>query len=218
MTTTKKWSQEAWEAAAPVYEKIKQLPFIQELAAGTLPEEKFIFYLQQDSIYIKNYSKVLAHIASRLQKFAHTDAFLHFALDGVAAEQATQEGYLAPFGDVKVDATPTCLLYMSLLSAQATAPVEVEAAGILPCFWVYYAIGKYLGEIAVQSNPYGDWIGAYNNEYFDNSNALCIDICDQLAENTTPEIRQQMTDIYVMATKMEYLFWKTAYEKEQWPI
>ena len=54
MKENKKWSEEAWNAALPVYDKILTLPFIEQLADGTLPEEKFLFYIRQDSIYVEN--------------------------------------------------------------------------------------------------------------------------------------------------------------------
>lgn len=37
-----KWSQEAWNASENIYNTILQLPFIKELADGTLPMEKFL--------------------------------------------------------------------------------------------------------------------------------------------------------------------------------
>jgi len=123
MSTTKKWSDEAWQAALPTYNAILELPFLKELAAGTLPMEKFIFYLRQDAIYIENYCKVLASIASRVADKAHTEAFLHYALDGVFVEKTMHETYLAPYGPADTEPSPTCLLYMSMQGAQATAPV-----------------------------------------------------------------------------------------------
>ena len=62
----KKWSQQAWEAAAPTYNKILELPFIKELTDGSLSRERFLFYIRQDSLYIAEYFRVLANIASRL--------------------------------------------------------------------------------------------------------------------------------------------------------
>ena len=46
----KRWSDEAWEAALPTYEKILRHPFVGALAAGTLPAERFRFYIRQDGL------------------------------------------------------------------------------------------------------------------------------------------------------------------------
>ena len=78
-----KWSEHTWLAAEPIYKAILDLPFVRELAAGTLSRERFMFYIAQDSIYIDNYSRVLAHIASRLPHKARTEDFPKFATDGI---------------------------------------------------------------------------------------------------------------------------------------
>ena len=137
----KKWSEEAWDVARPTYLKIIEHPFVEELARGTLAADKFLFYLRQDSLYLAHYSRVLTHIASRLTEKEHIAAFIRFASDGIEVEEALHGSFLK--GDVPApeEISPTCLLYTSVLQAQATAPVEVEAAAVLPCFWVYQQVG-----------------------------------------------------------------------------
>ena len=44
------WAGEAWKAALPVYEKILRLPFITELAAGTLDKDIFMYYIRQSAL------------------------------------------------------------------------------------------------------------------------------------------------------------------------
>jgi uncharacterized protein YqhQ len=40
------WTSHVWEKYQPVYKEIISLPFIAELAYGTLPADKFIRYLE----------------------------------------------------------------------------------------------------------------------------------------------------------------------------
>lgn len=82
----KKWSDEAWQAALPYYENILRQPFIRELAAGSLSDERFRFYISQDSLYIADYSRVLSAIASRVPHTEQAASFIAFAADGVAVE------------------------------------------------------------------------------------------------------------------------------------
>ena len=214
-----KWSDEAWEAAAPYYKKILELPFIKGIIDGTLPDDKFIFYLQQDELYIRNYSRVLAHIASRVDSTELTETFLHFALDGVAVEKLMHQGYLQGRGEAQ-SMSPACQLYSSTLSSMATAPVAVEAAAILPCFWVYWAVGQHILKEAgdVTGNPYRQWIETYGDPAFTESNRRAIDACDLLAEQSTAEVRAEMTRMFVLCTKLEWMFWDSAYRMEHWPI
>lgn len=214
---TRKWSGQAWAAATPVYDAILEMPFVKELADGTLPRDKFIFYLQQDALYIENYCRVLSHIASRVPTIGMTKAFLDFAADGVAVEQAMHKVFLA--NEPKAEAmTPACMLYCSVQNARQNADVAVEAASILPCFWVYLTVGKHIAAMAREDNPYRDWITTYSDPIFEKSNSLAIDICDRLALQASDDVRRQMTDTFVLCTKMEWMFWHSAYQKEQWPI
>ncbi len=205
----KKWSDEAWQAALPCYEAILRQPFIRELSAGTLSRERFRFYIGQDSLYISDYSRVLSHIASRLADTAHAASFIGFAADGVVVEKALHEQYLC--GERPQQKSNACLLYTSWLKAHAFEPVEVAAAAVLPCFWVYTEVGHHIVATATADNPYKAWIDCYSDPSFEKSNARAIAICDSLAESASPEIRARMTEAFVQATRMEHLFWESAY-------
>lgn len=207
-----KWSEEAWQAAAGIYSAILELPFLRELSAGTLPMDKFRFYISQDSLYIDAYSRVLAHIASRLPRMEQVDAFLQFAKDGVAVEKDLHQSF-SP--DVSMGKSMACEFYVSYLKAQADRDVAIEAAAILPCFWIYLAVGQHIQKIAdMEGNPYREWIAAYSDPGFEQSNRNCIDICDSLAETSTPEVRRMMTEAFLACSRLEWLFWDSAYRKE----
>lgn len=212
-----KWSEHVWKEVEKIHEDILRLPFVKELAAGTLSRERFLFYIRQDAIYIENYCRVLAHIASRLQKKEWMEDFLRFASDGVAVER-TMHASFTELSDSDAKPSPTCLLYCSYESAQALEPVEVEAAAILPCFWIYMLVGEAIHKNSAHNNPYSKWIDTYADEYFAKATARAIEICDGLAENSSEEIRKRMTEAFVTATKMEWMFWESAYNLEKWKI
>lgn len=257
----KRWSDEAWEAALPTFEKILRHPFVGALAAGTLPAERFRFYIRQDALYLDGYARRLAHVAARLPRKEQTEAFLHFALDGIAVERALHAQFLA--GDLPApgEMSPTCLLYTSVLEAQATAPVEVEAAALLPCFVVYQRVGEAIlaqaraseapdaagnrpgpghnsgtptpdGSTAAGANPnsgeqhltpllenpYRAWIETYADPAFAASAELATRICDELAAAAGTETRSRMTELFVRCTRMEWLFWESAWNLENWKI
>lgn len=210
------WSHEAWSLATPVYEAILRHPFIKELAAGTLPEATFRRYIAQDRLYLNDYCKVLAHIASRLHSVADTDLFLAFARDGVAVEKALHSIYVAEGTEEK---SPACLFYTSLLRSQAYEPVEVEAAAVLPCFWIYREVGRHILSIAtLDGNPYADWIRTYADEAFSRSTDLAIDACNRLAAASTPRVQSAMSRVFLDAARLEWLFWDSAYSNAAWSV
>lgn len=222
----KRWSDEAWEAALPTYEKILRHPFVGALADGTLPAERFRFYIRQDALYLDGYARRLAHVASRLTRKEHTEAFLHFALDGIAVERALHAQFLAGDAPTRDEISPACLLYTSVLDAQATAPVEVEAAALLPCFVVYQRVGEEIlarakaaegkgrSDSPLLENPYRAWIETYADPAFAASADLAARICDDLAAAAGEETRRQMTELFVRCTRMEWLFWESAWNLE----
>lgn len=215
----KKWSQEAWDAALPTYNRILELPFIKELADGTLPRDKFLFYIRQDSLYIAEYFRVLANIASRLDRNDHAAAFIAFAADGVAVEKALHEVYMQGESLDDIRMSTACNLYTSWLKSHAFAPVEVAAAAILPCFWVYKEVGETIYRSqSGDGNPYKAWIDCYGDPAFEASNNLAISICDDLAGNATPAVRRAMTEAFCEAANMEWLFWDSAYKLNLWSV
>ena len=107
-----KWSEEAWSKVEYIYRSILDLPFVKELSSGTLSKERFLFYICQDSIFIENYSKILAHIASRLPRKEHMEDFLRFASDGILVERLLHKSYLSEKA-ISIAPTPSTLLYTS---------------------------------------------------------------------------------------------------------
>eukprot|EP00277_Geminigera_cryophila_P004290 CAMPEP_0179423882 /NCGR_PEP_ID=MMETSP0799-20121207/11266_1 /TAXON_ID=46947 /ORGANISM="Geminigera cryophila, Strain CCMP2564" /LENGTH=109 /DNA_ID=CAMNT_0021198245 /DNA_START=24 /DNA_END=349 /DNA_ORIENTATION=- len=55
----------ATKTIKPIYTKILEMKFIEELLAGSLDRDIMARYLVQDSLYLKQYAKVLALIAAK---------------------------------------------------------------------------------------------------------------------------------------------------------
>lgn len=214
-----KWSEKAWNSIQPIYNRIIELPFIQELMNGTLPYEKFTFYIQQDALYLAEYGKVLTGIASKLDDPRHIAAFIHFAGNSIVVENELHRSFVNEIAtDVKP--SPSCLLYTSYLkSLLGNSPKEVICAGVLPCFWIYNEVGKYiLAHQTVGENRYQSWINTYEGEEFTKSVLEAISICEELANTCTEEQQEAMTDAFVMCSKFEWMFWDSAYNIERWKI
>lgn len=213
-----KWSEQAWNSIESIYNKILDLPFLHELMDGTLPPEKFYFYLRQDAIYLSEYGKVLIRIASRLEKSQHKTAFLSFAADAITVESTLHTSYLkeAPQTSYK-GASPSCLLYTGFLAKQLLYPVETALAAVLPCFWIYQRVGEYIvGHQTNNHNPYQAWINTYGNEDFARTVINAIAICDEVADNSP--LKTEMTEAFAYSSRMEWMFWDSAYQLEKWKI
>ncbi|MCC5937290.1 MAG: thiaminase II [Lunatimonas sp.] len=217
------WTARAWEQAAPLYEKILAMPFNQELMKGTLPLEKFKFYMAQDAFYLREFGRALAIIGGRLTEREHTLAFSEFASGAIVVERALHTGYFKTFGvDEKgIQPSPTCMLYTSyLLSKAAIAPVEEAVAAVLPCFWIYQKVGDHIfaHQDASGNNPYREWIDTYAGEAFATSVRKALAISDELAELAPSARLVEMTEAFLMATRLEWMFWDSAYRLEAWEL
>ncbi|MCC9135544.1 thiaminase II [Pontibacter silvestris] len=215
------WTKKAWEAGYQIYEQITSMPFNQELIAGTLDKEKFKFYIAQDSLYLAEFSRALSLIAGRAHHTEHVLEFARFAEGAVVVEHALHAGYFQKFGITEtLPASPSCQHYTHyLLTKAALAQVEVAMAAVLPCFWIYKEVGDFIyQQQQKENNPYQEWIDTYAGEEFAGIVERAIKICDEVAESCTPAQQQTMTDAFVMATKLEWMFWDSAYRQEQWPL
>ena len=214
-----KWSADAWAAAAPVYEAILRLPFIEELRAGTLAPATFQFYLAQDSHYLAHFGRALALIGARAPVLSDALAFIRFAEGAVVVESALHQSYFQAFGVVDTgQPEPACHHYVHYLkSTAALDAVEVAMAAVLPCFWIYQAVGTYIVENqAPADNPYQQWIATYAGEEFGALVQQAIAICDRAAAQATPAQRQAMTAAFVTASRLERQFWDGAYRDWRW--
>ena len=106
-------SMDLWQAAADE-------PFLEELGKGTLPRDRFLDYIVQDSIYLRDYMKAFAMGMFRSPTLRDMQFFysvLGFVND---SENATRLGYLKDGGlsddDVeKVEKKKACRDYTSFL-------------------------------------------------------------------------------------------------------
>jgi len=216
-----KWSEKVWKLTEPIYEKILKHPFIVELMDGTLSKERFVFYIRQDALYLGEYGKVLAGIASKLDKPEYIQAFLHFAGDTMSVENALHESFLRDIDkSIPFEASPGCLLYTSYLHKQlANASIQEAVAAVLPCFWIYKEVGDYILEHQTKGeNLYQDWINTYGGEVYAKAVESAIAICDELASRSTAEQQEAMNKAFIMCSKLEWMFWDSAWRLEKWSV
>lgn len=209
------------DATRNLLESIHQLPFNVELSNGTLPKDKFIFYLAQDAFYLADYAKALALIAAKLNDTQHSKQFMQFALGAIAAEQDLHTSYLEASATTQLptEPSPGCFIYTNFLLKMASlASVEEGVAALLPCLWVYREVGRNIFNNQKKPNPYQRWIDLYASDEFDVSVAAAIQIINELASNASELLKEKMRLAFIRSTQLEWLFWDSAYRQEQWPI
>ena len=96
------------------------------------------------------------------------------------------------------------------------AATEEAVAGLLPCFWIYREVGNAIHAAAAADNPYRRWIDTYAGDDFSASVDRAIAITDDVAADASEASRTRMRDAYVTSTRLEWMFWESAYRMERW--
>ena len=214
------WYEEISIQTEYIIQQIKEHPFIKRLMAGTLPEEVFYFYINQDTIYLSEYKKVLAQIGIKCNDENHTQFFLDAATGIIDVENALHQNFLKQKASTNVP-SPVCELYISYLSRMVhTKSLEEGLAAVLPCFTIYKQVGDYIlnNQSNKGQNPYQDWINTYGGEAFANSVKNAVQITNMYAAKASSEKMEKMNQAFKKATKLEWMFWNSAYNKETWKI
>ncbi|GLW11964.1 aminopyrimidine aminohydrolase [Microtetraspora sp. NBRC 13810] len=218
------FSERVWARAGKLVRAIHEHPFNTELGAGTLSRDRFAFYMVQDGRYLVAFSKALATASARAADPGDAAFFAQSAHTALVAERTLHAGYIEEYGlsaaEVEgVTTSPTCLGYSSFLQATAlAAPYPVLVAAVLPCFWVYQDVGAALLErtAGVEDHPYRAWISTYAAPGFAESVERVKGIADRLAAEDAG-VREAMTAAFLRATEYEWMFWDSAWRREEWP-
>lgn len=212
-----KLSDLAWKKSKNVVHAIKKHPFNVKLAKGNLNAAQFCYYIEQDSLYLKDYSRSLAMIAARAPLEFVSD-FLLFSKGALIAEQQMIHHFFQNQFQFQETGrvTPATVSYTSyLLQACSTGPVEVAIAAVLPCFWVYKEVGNFIlneaKETERKENPYQRWIDTYAGEEFGKGVKRAIAIFDQIADQASDIMKTEMLEAFYRSSVLEWHFWNDSY-------
>jgi thiaminase/transcriptional activator TenA len=219
------FSERLWSAIAPIYNAILEHPFNQELRIGRLSKERFEFYIKQDALYLTDFAKALSLIAAKSDEAQRIIDFIKFAEGAIVAERELHQFYLNEF-KTSLDASyaPACFAYTNfMLSTASLRSYEEGVAALLPCFWIYREVGNFIFEKAsmeptYRANPYNKWIETYSSAAFGEAVEKMIRITNDVGASSTPTMQQKMTLAFAQSSRLEWLFWDSAYQLEKWKI
>ena len=208
------------EAAAPVWEKCLNHPFVKGIGDGTLDVEKFKFFMLQDYLYLFDYAKVFALgvVKARDPELMRTFAKNVDAVLG--GEMNIHRAYMKRLGisEEQVFAVQPSLDNLSytnyMLSVANTGTTAEIAASILACSWSYAEIGQALAKIpgALEHPFYGEWIQGYASEEYAATNDALIELMNGLAKDASEEQLKYLTEIFVNCSRYELGFWDMSWE------
>ncbi|MCI8477255.1 MAG: thiaminase II [Oscillospiraceae bacterium] len=204
------------EAARPIWAACLTHPFVTGIGDGTLPVERFRYFLLQDYLYLFDYARVFALGVAKAREpalmrlfSANVDAILNGEMD-------IHRSYMARLGITEeqvLSVRPALdnLAYTSymLSTAYAGGPAEITAS-ILACSWSYAEIGQALARQpgAAEHPFYGTWIQGYASAEYAATNQGLIDLINRLGEGAD---LQRLEEIFVACSRYELGFWDMAW-------
>ena len=205
------WTAALWAAGGETWHQILDLPFVRALGDGTLDEDLFSFYLDQDALYLRDYSRALATLSARADT---AEAQVHWAAgahEAIAAESQLHEGWLANRARLG-GPSPITMGYTNFLRASAAGEdYVVGAAAILPCYWLYEEVGAVLSSQNHADHPYAEWLSLYGGEEFAAEVERSLAEVERAFEAASPAQRVRAARAYLSACVYEREFFDQAH-------
>jgi thiaminase/transcriptional activator TenA len=214
------WYEQTRAKTQDIFEAIITHDFVTGLTQATLDKDTFGFYVNQDSLYLSEYKKALVAVGSKCHRPEETQYFNATPTGIIEVEDALhkdflEKKYLSP------EPSPTCELYNSYLARIVhNESVEVGVAAVLPCFTIYKEVGDFILKTQTnkESNPYQAWINTYASDEFALAVEQAINIVNTFALTASPESLAKMEEVFIKTSKLEWMFWDSAFKQEAWKI
>jgi thiaminase (transcriptional activator TenA) len=210
-----------------IWEQLHAHPFITELAEGTLPLDKFRFFIEQDNMYLEEYARCLAMGAAKSRTEQETRHFVDHLNQNLDAEIPTNHRLLAKAIELGAEdrggsqtMTPANMAYTGYMRRLSITggPLEILAS-LLPCAWSYTEIADRLRHSTDSAHPvYGEWIAHFAGP---ESKATVDEMRSDfdrlvLHEAHTEDRQRAIGEIFATSSRLELMFWQMAYTMDQW--
>jgi thiaminase (transcriptional activator TenA) len=201
-------------------------PFVVALGDGTLPQQKFKYYILQDARFLGDLSRVFAAGILRAPDSDSALRFVKLAEETITVERSLHENYgrrwnLTPKQMTSVTMAPTNYAYTRHMLTVAASGTAAEVTVVaLPCAWIYCVVGRHLlrkGPPA-KNHPYRDWLMLYASPEFAEVQIWMRKKVDQWAKTAGKEELRRMEESFIISSRYEWMFWEMAWNEEQWPV
>jgi thiaminase/transcriptional activator TenA len=208
-----------------IWRAIHAHPFLDELQAGTLPMDRFVYFILQDYVYLLDFAQVLCLGGAKSPDLKTLEIFGRHALIAVEVERDFHASFGKTLGrsHKQLDQTakgPVTEAYTKHLQAVGRGGSLAEiVAAVLPCYWIYGEVGRKLYRKRPRKPAiYREWIEIYASEDYWKPVREQIDLMDRLGAAARGEERKLLRSHFVLSSRYEFLFWEQAYCLEEWPV
>jgi thiaminase/transcriptional activator TenA len=224
MNESESLTAELWNGITGIYAAILEHPFVTGLTDGTLPRDAFAYYVVQDALYLRDYARTLAVVAGKAPDTAGIEMFARHAAEIITEERALHDSLMGDLGIDPAEAdtarpAPTTLAYGSYLLSTAQAGSYAEGVGVvLPCYWIYYEVGRELVRRGSPNPQYQKWIDTYADDAYGEVVRSVLDVADDLGPSLGTAERALVERHFQVTSQYEWMFWDAGYRRERWPL
>jgi thiaminase (transcriptional activator TenA) len=221
----KKFTIQLRHRADRIWQAIDAHPFLRELHAGTLPMNRFTYFILQDYVYLLDFAQVLCQGGGKSPNLETLDLFCRHALGAVEVERTFHASFGKSLGlsRKQLDAVPKGPMTQSyighLQSVARSGSLGELVAAVLPCYWIYGEVGRRLYRNRPQKPKiYRQWIETYASEEFWRPVREQIRLMDTIGAAASSDEKNLMTAHFILSSRYEFMFWEQAYRLESWPV
>ena len=215
--TLRKGSKKVWKA-------IFRHPFLREVGEGTLEKEKFRYFIVQDYLYLQDFARALLLAGSKAHTQDTLQMFAHHAAGCVEVERALHRGLARRIGLSRkhlqsAKRGPVTEAYTRhLLSVTRSGTLADSVAAVLPCYWIYWEVGKRLNRKPPTEPVYREWVAAYASMEYGALVNQQLRLVDALGQNASRLEKAKMVEHFHQSSRYEFLFWDAAHCLQDWPV
>ncbi len=213
------------QTADPVWAAQHAHPFVRGIGDGTLPIDRFAFWVRQDYLFLIEFSRLFAMGAARAPDLATMTRMSELLHATLVTEMDLHRSYAAELGIAgeALEAermAPATRGYTDFLLRTAAVGDYLElVAALLPCMWGFGEVGERLAARGRPADPrYAKWIDMYASPEFGALSAWCRGLVDGLAAGLPEAALARAEAAFVTSSRYELAFWEMAWTMERWPV
>lgn len=196
-----------WDECLPSAEAQLLHPFVQGLATGALPVDRFAGYVAQDAYFLDAFVRAYALALARSPDPESLRSFADL-MAGALDELALHASYAARWGiDLQPPPVPATLAYTDfLLRVASLEPAGHAAAAMTPCMRLYAFLGQRLLPMTADDSPFREWVETYASDEFEALALRLESLLDRLGGD--PDV---LRSHYRTAMDLEFRFFDAAW-------
>ena len=226
MTTRDSFTHTIRAKAQAIWDRELKHPFVRGLGDGTLPIDRFRFYLAQDYVFLIEYCRVFGLGAAKARDLQTIGVFTRLLDETLNTEMQLHRNYCQRLGIEEPDLEATAPAPMThaytrhLLTVAYSGSIADIVAAVLPCQLGYAEIGTALARKGCgdANSNYAEWIRTYSSQEFIAGAAKLGCLLDDLTAGWPARELAPLETLFLTSSRYEYLFWEMAWTQSSWPV